>query len=112
MNRPYIIALNLPCAGEADPFTKKDTVIGTIGKTQGVRSIANPQSMASSIRAQREPSAFLPSSALEAITSSFSGDVTLVLLPITFLLISFLSSISMSFSCWVQSPLRQAIQVR
>ena len=34
---------------------KKETVIGTIGKTHGVRSIAKPQRIASRISAQIEP---------------------------------------------------------
>ena len=57
MKRPYIKALKRPAAGEADPLRKKDTVIGTIGKTQGVSSMASPQRMASRTRAQREPPA-------------------------------------------------------
>jgi hypothetical protein len=52
MNSPYISALKRPCAGVEDPFRKNDTVIGTIGKTHGVRSITNPQMMASITRAQ------------------------------------------------------------
>ena len=57
MNNPYIKALKRPAAGEADPLRKKDTVIGTIGKTHGVSSMASPQRMASRTRAQREPPA-------------------------------------------------------
>ena len=53
MNRPYIKALNRPAAGEDEPFIKKEIVIGTIGKTQGVSNIAKPQRIASMIRAQR-----------------------------------------------------------
>ena len=60
MKRPYMLALKRPLAAEPELFIKKDTVIGTIGKTQGVRSIAKPQSMASSIRAQMEPSLLSP----------------------------------------------------
>ena len=52
LKRPYIEALNLPAAGVDEPFMKKDMVIGTIGNTQGVRSIAKPQRIASSIRPQ------------------------------------------------------------
>ena len=52
MKSPYIEALKRPLAGLSDPFMKKDMVMGTIGNTQGVRSIANPQSMASSTSCQ------------------------------------------------------------
>ena len=52
MKRPYIIALKRPCLLFSEPFIKKEMVIGTIGNTQGVRSIAKPQRMASSMRAQ------------------------------------------------------------
>ncbi len=55
MKRPYIAALNLPFALLGLPFMKKETVIGTIGNTQGVRSIARPQRIASSMSAQRFP---------------------------------------------------------
>ena len=49
-------ALKRPCATFSEPFMKNDTVIGTIGNTHGVRSMANPQRMASRMRAQM----FLP----------------------------------------------------
>ena len=55
MKRPYIAALKRPCATFSEPFIKKETVIGTIGKTHGVRSIANPQRMASRISPQIDP---------------------------------------------------------
>ena len=55
MKSPYIEALNLPAAGDDAPFIKNDTVIGTIGNTQGVRRAANPQRIASIIRAQLNP---------------------------------------------------------
>ena len=54
MNRPYIMALKRPAVAEPLPFRKKEMVIGTMGNTQGVSSIAKPQSMASSIRPQSE----------------------------------------------------------
>ena len=52
MKRPYISARNLPRALFSEPFRKKETVMGTIGKTQGVSSAAKPQRMASIINAQ------------------------------------------------------------
>ena len=52
MNRPYIAALKRPCATFSEPFMKKETVIGTIGNTHGVRSMANPQRIASRMSAQ------------------------------------------------------------
>ena len=55
MNSPYIAALNLPAATLSEPFMKNDTVIGTIGNTHGVRSIAKPQRMASMISIQSDP---------------------------------------------------------
>ena len=58
MKTPYIKALNFPSALDPEFFRKNETVIGTIGNTQGVRSIANPQRIASMISAQRP---FLPS---------------------------------------------------
>ena len=55
MKSPYMNALNLPAAGLDDPLRKKDTVIGTIGKTQGVSRAANPHRMASIISPQLNP---------------------------------------------------------
>ena len=52
MNSPYIKALNRPVAALPELLRKNDTVIGIIGKTQGVRIIAKPQSMAWSMRDQ------------------------------------------------------------
>ena len=52
MKSPYITALNLPAAALPELLRKNDTVIGIIGKTQGVRIIAKPQSMAWSMRDQ------------------------------------------------------------
>ena len=48
-----------PAAGLPEPFIKNDTVIGTIGNTQGVRSIAKPQRMASRISDQMLPDLLL-----------------------------------------------------
>ena len=59
MNIPYISALNLPAAGESLCLRKNDTVMGTMGNTQGVSSIRNPHRIASRIRPQR-PFASLP----------------------------------------------------
>ena len=58
MKRPYRAAFKRPWRGLSLPFMKKDTVIGTIGNTHGVSSIANPHRIASRIRAQRPPAAF------------------------------------------------------
>ena len=55
MKSPYIRALKRPAAAVLSPLRKNDTVIGTIGNTHGVRSIARPQSIASSISAHRLP---------------------------------------------------------
>ena len=49
------MARNLPLALSSEPLMKNDTVIGTMGKTQGVSSAANPHNMASMIIAQSEP---------------------------------------------------------
>ena len=53
MKSPYMKALNRPSWTLSDPFRKKETVIGIIGNTQGVSSMAKPQRMASMMRAQR-----------------------------------------------------------
>ena len=42
METPYVNALTIPLALVGDLFVKNDTVIGIIGKTQGVRSATNP----------------------------------------------------------------------
>ena len=54
MKRPYIPALNRPAAGLPLCLRKKDTVMGTIGNTQGVSSIRKPQSIASRISPQSD----------------------------------------------------------
>ena len=59
MKSPYMQALKRPAAGLPEPFIKNDTVIGTIGNTQGVRSIAKPQRMASRISDQMLPDLLL-----------------------------------------------------
>ena len=46
MKKPYIVARKRPCAGDCEPLMKNDTVIGTIGNTQGVKSAAKPQRIA------------------------------------------------------------------
>ena len=53
MKSPYMKALKRPSAGLCDCFMKKETVIGTIGKTHGVSSMAKPQRIASIISAHR-----------------------------------------------------------
>ena len=67
MNRPYMKALNRPWCAFSDPFRKKETVIGIIGNTQGVRSMAKPQRMASMMRAHRPPRSFASSGSPMAV---------------------------------------------
>ena len=55
MKNPYMPARRRPTAGLPALFMKNETVIGTIGKTQGVSRAANPQRIASIINAQSEP---------------------------------------------------------
>ena len=55
MNTPYMKALKRPWCTLSDALRKKDTVMGTMGKTQGVRSMARPQRMASRRRAHSPP---------------------------------------------------------
>ena len=55
MNKPYNEALIRPRAAEPLFFIKNDTVIGTIGNTQGVNNAAKPQRIASKISDQSEP---------------------------------------------------------
>ncbi len=55
MKSPYMVARKRPFAGFSLPFKKKEMVMGTMGKTQGVKSMAKPQSMASSISPQSPP---------------------------------------------------------
>ena len=49
MNRPYIDALNRPAEADSLPLRKNDTVIGIIGKTQGVSNASSPQPIATRI---------------------------------------------------------------
>ena len=58
MKTPYISALKRPSCGFSELFRKKETVMGIIGNTHGVRSIRSPQRMASRI----SPHSPLPSS--------------------------------------------------
>ena len=94
MKMPYISALNLPAAGESDCFRKNDTVIGTIGNTQGVSNIRNPHSIASRINFQIE----------EFPSFAFPPAVILGLVPGTSTLNSYSSGIPHIFP-------RQAFQV-
>ena len=55
MKNPYMPARMRPSAGLPEPFIKNETVIGTIGKTQGVRRAAKPHRMASMISPHSEP---------------------------------------------------------
>ena len=55
MKSPYMKALKRPSAGLWDCFMKKEMVIGTMGNTQGVRSMANPHRIASMISAHKLP---------------------------------------------------------
>ena len=55
MKNPYMPARIRPMAGLPALFMKNETVIGTMGNTQGVSSAANPQSIASIISAHIEP---------------------------------------------------------
>src|SRR5574344_1317432 len=73
MNNPYINALNLPAAGVDEPFMKNEIVIGIIGNTQGVRSMANPQSIASRMSPQREPELWLLSAGATVASFASSG---------------------------------------
>ena len=73
MKNPYIIALNRPCAGVDEPFIKKETVIGTIGNTHGVSSIANPQRIASRISAQIESPSVLSEEDKVALSTGFGA---------------------------------------
>ena len=72
MNNPYIPARNRPRALFSEPFRKKETVIGTMGKTHGVRSAAKPHRMASSIMPQSEPP---PAAVVSAATAVPEADV-------------------------------------
>ena len=61
----------LPAAGDDAPFMKKDTVIGTIGKTQGVSRAANPHRIASMTIPQLKP---LVGEALSIEPCNVAGD--------------------------------------
>ena len=89
-------ALNRPAAGEEDPFMKKEIVIGTMGKTQGVRSIAKPHKMASMISPQSPEALSDPSEGSEIaelcespLTDCGSVLETLLFNVVTFLLMAF-----------------------
>ena len=75
-------ALKRPSAAVEDCFMKNDTVIGTIGNTHGVISMANPHRMASMIKAHRDPSLSLlspdaiPASSDEEASSDLVSMVT------------------------------------
>ena len=73
MNRPYMKALKRPWCTFSEPFRKKETVIGIIGNTQGVRSIAKPQRMASMMRAHRPPRSFASSGSPMAVWWAAAG---------------------------------------
>ena len=59
IDRPNTLAKNLDLALSSPLFMKNETVIGTIGKTHGVRSAAKPQSIASIINPQIELLSFV-----------------------------------------------------
>ena len=54
MKSPYIMARKRPFFASSPPFRKKEMVIGTIGNTHGVRSMANPHKMACKIKPHRD----------------------------------------------------------
>ena len=56
-----------PSAGFPELFMKNETVIGTMGKTQGVSSAAKPQRIASMMSDQSEP---LPAASLAGAASA------------------------------------------
>ena len=55
MKNPYMPARKRPIAGLPELFMKNDTVIGTMGNTQGVSKAAKPHRIASMINAHSEP---------------------------------------------------------
>ena len=55
MQSPYNAAMVRPRVLFSLPLRKNETVMGTMGKTQGVSSAANPHKMASIIALQSEP---------------------------------------------------------
>ena len=73
MKRPYNDALMRPRDAEPLFFIKKDTVIGTIGNTQGVSSAAKPHKIASMMSDHNEP---LPAASFTALTSAFGAAAT------------------------------------
>lgn len=88
MKNPYMAARKRPRAGPPSPFMKNETVIGTIGNTQGVSRAAKPQRMASIISAQSVPppvascgagtiSAAVVSAVPEAVSAAASAGVSL-----------------------------------
>jgi hypothetical protein len=54
IEKPYNKAFFTPCLLDLALPVKKDTVIGIIGKTQGVKSAANPPRKAMTIKASKE----------------------------------------------------------
>ena len=66
-------ALKRPSAAVVDCFMKNDTVIGTIGNTHGVISMANPQRIASMMSVQSEPTLLL--SSLETVSDEETSSV-------------------------------------
>ena len=72
-----MIAFIIPLERVPEPFVKKETVIGIIGKTQGVNKATNPQPKPSKKIFQKLTSSFLifagtNSSEALTLTSSFS----------------------------------------
>ena len=77
MKSPNTDALIRPAAGEPLPFIKKDTVMGTIGNTQGVTSAAKPHRIASIIRPQSDSSPSAPAAVTSSAAASGLPIVTL-----------------------------------
>ena len=74
MKKPYIVARKRPCAGDCEPLTKNDTVIGTIGNTQGVNNAAKPQRIAVMIELQsRSPLVVVAAGAAASVTTASPG---------------------------------------
>ena len=72
MNKPYIKARKRPFAALPEPFKKNDTVIGIIGKTQGVSNAISAQPIALRIKPQIEPP-LLAVSATSTAAAAFSA---------------------------------------
>ena len=68
MNKPYNDALIRPRVAEPLFFIKNDTVIGTIGNTQGVSNAAKPHKIASMMSDHNEPE---PATSFTSFTSAF-----------------------------------------